>query len=77
MIEQYAIINSECGWLESLIDWDKDLYPFWEPLPGRYAVLAREINLSELPTIIDTVDEEMIRVELNGSQNSDNDLNNT
>jgi hypothetical protein len=49
MTEQYAIINSDGGWLEFLTDWDKDLYPLWQPLPGRYAVLASEINLSTLP----------------------------
>jgi hypothetical protein len=49
MSEQYAIINTEGGWLEFLTDWDKDLYPLWEPLPHCYAVLASEIDLSTLP----------------------------
>jgi|LakMenEpi03Aug12_release.lakeMendotaPanAssembly.Ray.scaffolds.fasta_scaffold3986433_1 hypothetical protein len=56
MTEKYAVINTEGGWLEFLTDWDKDLYPLWQPLPGRYAVLASEINLSELPTIFDPVE---------------------
>jgi hypothetical protein len=56
MTEKYAIINTEGGWLEFLTDWDKDLYPLWEPLPHCYAVLASEINLSALPTIFDPVE---------------------
>jgi hypothetical protein len=66
MTEKYAIINSDGGWLESLTDWDKDLYPLWQPLPGRYAVLASEINLSELPTIFDPV-EIFVDIEAAGS----------
>jgi hypothetical protein len=49
MSEQYAIINKEGGWLDFLTDWDKDLYSLWQPLPNTYAVLASEIDLSELP----------------------------
>ncbi len=48
MTEKYAVINSEGGWLEFLTDWDKDLYPLWEPLPGRYAVLASEVDFSKI-----------------------------
>jgi hypothetical protein len=49
MSEQYAIINKEGGWLEFLTDWDKDLYPLWEPLPNCYAVLASSIDINNLP----------------------------
>ena len=49
MTEQYAIINREGGWLDFLTDWDKDLYPLWEPLPESYAVKVSEIDLSTLP----------------------------
>jgi hypothetical protein len=66
MTEKYAIINTEGGWLEFITDWDKDLYPLWEPLPGRYAVLASEINLSELPNIFDPV-EIFVDIEVAGS----------
>jgi hypothetical protein len=56
MSEQYAIINTEGGWLEFITDWNKELYPLWEPLPHCYAVLASEVDLSELPTIFDPVE---------------------
>jgi hypothetical protein len=49
MDEKYAIINKEGGWLEFITDWDKELYPLWDPLPESYAVLASEIDLSTLP----------------------------
>jgi hypothetical protein len=49
MTEQYAIINSDGGWLDFLTNWDKNLYPSWQPLPNTYAVLASEIDLSTLP----------------------------
>jgi hypothetical protein len=49
MTEKYAIINKEGGWLDFITDWDKDLYPLWEPLPHFYAALASKIDLSELP----------------------------
>jgi len=49
MTEQYAIINSDGGWLDFLTNWDKNLYPSWQPLPNTYAVLASEIDLSALP----------------------------
>jgi hypothetical protein len=49
MSEQYAIINTEGGWLEFITDWNKELYPLWEPLPHYYAVLASEVDFSALP----------------------------
>jgi hypothetical protein len=49
MSEQYAIINTDGGWLEFLTDWDKDLYPLWEPITGFYAVLASSIDINNLP----------------------------
>jgi hypothetical protein len=49
MTEQYAIINSDGGWLDFLTNWDKNLYPSWQPLPNTYAILASEIDLSALP----------------------------
>jgi hypothetical protein len=49
MSEQYAIINTEGGWLEFITDWNKELYPLWEPLPHCYAVLASEVDFSALP----------------------------
>jgi hypothetical protein len=48
MSEEYAVINTEGGWLEFITDWDKDLYPLWEPLPHCYAVLASEVDFSKI-----------------------------
>ena len=56
MTEKYAVINTEGGWLEFLVDWNRELYPLWQSPTGTYAVLASEINLSELPTIFDPVE---------------------
>jgi hypothetical protein len=49
MIEQYAVINTEHGWLEFLVGWNKELYPLWQPPTGTYAVIASSIDISSLP----------------------------
>jgi hypothetical protein len=49
MTEQYAVINSEGGWLDFLTDWDKNLYPLWQSPTGTYAVLASSIDINNLP----------------------------
>jgi hypothetical protein len=56
MTEKYAVINTEGGWLEFLVDWNRELYPLWQSPTGTYAVLASEIDLSTLPTIFDPVE---------------------
>ena len=66
MTEKYAVINTEGGWLEFLVDWNKDLYPLWQPPTGTYAVLASEIDLSTLPDIFDPV-EIILEIEEAGS----------
>jgi hypothetical protein len=50
MIEKYAVINIDGGWLEFLTDWNKELYPLWQPPTGTYAVIASSIDISSLPS---------------------------
>jgi hypothetical protein len=47
-IKDWAIINSDGGWLEMVVRWDGNTKK-WNPKNGTYAVLKEQINLSTLP----------------------------
>ena len=47
-IDDWAIINTEGGWLEMVVRWDGN-YQTWQPPEGTYAIRRSEANLNFLP----------------------------
>lgn len=44
----YAILDGQGGWLVNLVVWDGDTQK-WQPPQGTVAVLATEVDFSQLP----------------------------
>jgi hypothetical protein len=49
MLERYAVINKEGGWLENIIVIDADVEK-WIPEEGTIIKLASEVDFSALPS---------------------------
>jgi hypothetical protein len=47
-MDTYAILNIEGGWLENIVVWDGNAET-WQPPDGTKAVLASEVDFSNLP----------------------------
>lgn len=47
-MDNYAIIDKNGGWLLNIVVWDGDTSK-WNPPDGAIAILANEVNFSELP----------------------------
>jgi len=69
MIQRYAVLNSEGGWLENTILWDGNINT-WQPPSGNFVKLEREVNLSllpEHPNILNDPVENFLDIEVAGS----------
>jgi hypothetical protein len=47
-MNNYAILDKDGGWLVNVVVWDGDTSK-WNPPDGTIAILANEVNFSELP----------------------------
>jgi hypothetical protein len=48
MIQAYAIIENDGGWLANTVMWDGN-YDTWQPPEGTHAVPAEDVDIDRLP----------------------------